>query len=384
MLLHQLPLLLLLLLLPSGLQGQQCQTSRDCDSPYAPHCSKWGWCQWTAGYGNKGPDQKIKGESQESCRSSADCSPRTPVCSQFGFCSAGSRLPGWEGGQRSDGNHRVTQRQRNWAEETETSKREEKQRQSTGFQLDSGGVLPSNTFLLNRPKEWDGVKDEKEQQQSHGENEREFGRKLKDTNRNYQKKADVVDQRTFLLMPTRDSESTVRNFKSDNQRPKERKPFTAFHHQTSPNQFASETLLDITRESPLKNSPPTKKQESRQLLLPVGLGDPTVVPPTERFDRQSPDYHDYYDYSYYMDFEVLKMVANAETEAPTTTSRAAEIQEEKAKTLPPIMGLPVKEHPAQGESQGCLYDCVYDCVSIIQLTAYRDCVDFCGKTCKDK
>ena len=35
-------------------------------------------------------------------------------------------------------------------------------------------------------------------------------------------------------------------------------------------------------------------------------------------------------------------------------------------------------------SQGCLADCVTDCVSIEQLTAYRDCVEFCGKTCNDK
>ena len=127
---------------------------------------------------------------------------------------------------------------------------------------------------------------------------------------------------------------------------------------------------------------PTQKQESRQLLLPVVLEDPTVAPPTQRFDRQSPDYHEYYDYSYYMDFEVLKMGAEVKTEAPAREVTKAE--EERDPTLPPIMGLPVKENPAQGESQGCLYDCVYDCVSIIQLSAYRDCVHFCGTTCKDK
>lgn len=32
-------------------------------------------------------------------------------------------------------------------------------------------------------------------------------------------------------------------------------------------------------------------------------------------------------------------------------------------------------------SEGCLYDCVNDCVSIDKLTAYRDCVDFCGRSC---
>ena len=48
-----------------------------------------------------------------------------------------------------------------------------------------------------------------------------------------------------------------------------------------------------------------------------------------------------------------------------------------------------REHLAVGTASssastgGCLNDCVSDCVAITQLTAYRDCVGFCGKTCKD-
>ena len=40
--------------------------------------------------------------------------------------------------------------------------------------------------------------------------------------------------------------------------------------------------------------------------------------------------------------------------------------------------------PQASVSQGCLADCVTDCVAIQQLTAYRDCVEFCGRTCKNK
>ena len=32
-------------------------------------------------------------------------------------------------------------------------------------------------------------------------------------------------------------------------------------------------------------------------------------------------------------------------------------------------------------SEGCLLDCVNDCVNIKKLTAYRDCVQFCGLRC---
>ena len=29
----------------------------DCSSVEAPHCSKWGWCQWTSEHGSNGPNQ---------------------------------------------------------------------------------------------------------------------------------------------------------------------------------------------------------------------------------------------------------------------------------------------------------------------------------------
>ena len=95
----------------------------------------------------------------------------------------------------------------------------------------------------------------------------------------------------------------------------------------------------------------------------------------EKIDRQSSDYGQAYDYNidysnydYYTDFEVQKTQPEVES-----NGEARRLEE-------PL----ILENPPEGQSQGCLYDCVYDCVSITQLEAYRDCVDFCGKTCTNK
>jgi len=40
-------------------------------------------------------------------------------------------------------------------------------------------------------------------------------------------------------------------------------------------------------------------------------------------------------------------------------------------------------HTEPVTSEGCLIDCVNDCVAIEELTAYRDCVEFCGRACDD-
>ena len=80
--------------------------------------------------------------------------------------------------------------------------------------------------------------------------------------------------------------------------------------------------------------------------------------------------YDYSDYDYYADFEVQKTQPAVEAARP----EGRRLQEEQV----------ILKHPEEGASQGCLYDCVYDCVSITELAAYRDCVNFCGKTCRDK
>ena len=99
-------------------------------------------------------------------------------------------------------------------------------------------------------------------------------------------------------------------------------------------------------------------------------------------DRQSTGHQQYdYDYKqangdyydYYADFEVQKTEPKKSVDKEP---RRLEAQEDGEAGI--------VENPSEGESQGCLYDCVYDCVSISQLEAYRDCVDFCGKTCTNK
>ena len=93
----------------------------------------------------------------------------------------------------------------------------------------------------------------------------------------------------------------------------------------------------------------------------------------DTIDRQASEHfqvYDYSDYDYYADFEVQKTQPAAGAARPEGRG----LEEERV----------ILKHPEEGASQGCLYDCVYDCVSITELAAYRDCVDFCGKTCRDK
>jgi len=49
--------ILLAVLCGTVVSAQQCTTSLDCRSIEAPHCSRWGWCQWTPQFGENGPDQ---------------------------------------------------------------------------------------------------------------------------------------------------------------------------------------------------------------------------------------------------------------------------------------------------------------------------------------
>ena len=150
----------------------------------------------------------------------------------------------------------------------------------------------------------------------------------------------------------------------------------------------------VTRPEPQKLQPAPRnfrvsRPEPQKFQPPPPLPPPpakTTPPPApvfaerrqEPIDRQSSDYghtYDYVDYSnydYYTDFEVQKTQPKVLSDARGEGRRLS--QEE------PL----ILENPPEGQSQGCLYDCVYDCVSITQLEAYRDCVDFCGKTCTDK
>ena len=140
-------------------------------------------------------------------------------------------------------------------------------------------------------------------------------------------------------------------------------------------------------------------------------------------DGKSPDYYENYDYNYYAGFEVLR--SDAKPRAPAKSiqhkihgqfvgssdrrpkgnrhvSRGRERHVSRDKHRPPVTREPETSeysdynYPESSEQDsrdassissastgGCLNDCVSDCVAITQLTAYRDCVGFCGKTCKD-
>ena len=96
---------LLVLLAPGLLLAQQCKQPSDCTSSHAPHCSRWaavsyveripkpnynlsfvqiiwrwGWCQWTADYGDEGPREDLPTSGY--CNSNKDCVPRAPFCSR--------------------------------------------------------------------------------------------------------------------------------------------------------------------------------------------------------------------------------------------------------------------------------------------------------------
>jgi len=307
--------MLAVLLLVPGLVAQQCKGPEDCKSDYAPHCSRWGWCQWTSQYGVSGPPQTDPGDP--GCETDQDCTPRAPYCSRQGYCT---ERPGLK-------------------EDTE------KHKGSRSHQKSSGTSGHQNTRQHNTrhqdPRHQDSRRKDSRHQDSRRKDSRHHGMINLDIRIPNRKHVDqglpeesprsrgVIPSGTFLLkqMDTGfgqrhgnqgegKSQSTGRNLHIDH---------TPIIHLTTP--------------------PPNVEEE-----YPVY-------------------YQDYdYDYDYYRDFEVQKTIVDPE-EYDQEGRSGNESDGEKS------LGV---------ESQGCLYDCVYDCVSIAQLTAYRDCVDFCGKTCKNK
>ena len=106
------------------------------------------------------------------------------------------------------------------------------------------------------------------------------------------------------------------------------------------------------------------------------------------------DYYENYDYNYYTEFEVLRKQDQRadksiqhKIQQQFTGSTSQSRPRDRAQ---PQLVSPSSESRSEGVTLtsvdvtgGCLNDCVNDCVAIKQLTAYRDCVGFCGKTCKD-
>merc|ERR1712106_887853 len=113
----------------------------------------------------------------------------------------------------------------------------------------------------------------------------------------------------------------------------------------------------------------------------------TTVPTPDYIDRSSTDYYDNYDYNYYTEFEVMKkeeptvLKTQARGESQTFNNQRESSSRSRSQQQPRPGA---RQAPQASVSRGCLADCVTDCVAIEQLTAYRDCVEFCGRTCKNK
>lgn len=271
-------------------KARQCRASSDCPA-HSPHCSDWGWCQWTDQYGDQGPRARLETAEAGACSTDKDCSPRFPVCSNLGYCT---------------------------------------------------------------------VKD--------------YFEKSGVTRDNKDSASDRVD--------------LVRSL------------------------GPRETQRDSSHTNTIIRNNQNNRQKQEQ--LPAARRSDTS-------DGKSPDYYENYDYNYYAGFEVLR--SDAKPRAPAKSiqhkihgqfvgssdrrpkgnrhvSRGRHVSRNKQR--PPVTREPETPeysdyyYPESGEEDsrdasssssastgGCLNDCVSDCVAITQLTAYRDCVGFCGKTCKD-
>jgi len=342
---------LLLLPLLSSVAGQQCSTSEDCLTDDAPHCSRWGWCQWTAQYGDAGPSQwESDNAPPGSCRSAQDCTPRAPVCSNQGFCtirpshhqkhsapppskarsqtvsSQGQRVQTIEQPRNNHQTHRTSEAARVPASSFRVSRTHQQFLKSQSNRLDS---IVTNNF------------------------KRSSGRGNPNQNNNHQ-----IKQKTTKIilesLPAVPDQTT----KSSRNLP----------------QFF-EPLIAVPVPGIRRNVRTTTSTT-------------TTSPPPDYVDRISKDYYDYYDqydYNYYTEFEVMKMKEptvskSAEREQPNSSIPQRSSGSRSRGQSQPAPRLA----PQASVSQGCLTDCVTDCVRIQQLTAYRDCVEFCGKTCNDK
>ena len=126
---------------------------------------------------------------------------------------------------------------------------------------------------------------------------------------------------------------------------------------------------------------------------------------SDYYDRKSTDYYENYDYNYYTEFEVLRQdkqfegmdksvqhkihgqFRGTQDQGRTRDHRRGHVSATTTTRTINSDTFISEEYEEDSDSSastgGCLNDCVTDCVAIQQLTAYRDCVGFCGKTCKD-
>jgi len=341
------PLLLLLCLLSSTVSGQQCSTSSDCQTPDAPYCSRWGWCQWTAQYGEEGPIQWDQEDVPPgSCHSAQDCTPRAPVCSNQGFC---------------------TVRQSNEQRPDNPSER-------VGSRTVSSQRVGDRIFNQTRSNDQPYQISEAASSSSH---------------RASRTQEQFLKSQTNHLDSNYEEQIVTSNFK--------RSSVHGNHNHNNNNQIKQKQTKHRLEPNPTRPDQTTKSSRNLPQVFETFNATPVIgirrkilrkttttstIPPPEYYDRISSDYYDNYDYNYYTEFEVMKMDAlpvtkstSKEHSKPTSahTSRGGGQVQSPQQAVPQVSG-----------SQGCLVDCVSDCVAIQQLTAYRDCVAFCGKRCNDK
>jgi len=373
----------LLLSTLSLISGQQCSTSSDCSSPDAPYCSSWGWCQWTAQFGATGPSEADRTvQPPGSCRSAEDCTPRAPVCSNQGYCT-------WQEADNSRGN-KISQTETIQGSKGQTIKRprnNQQPRQTTGTLAGRASriheqFLKSQSSRLDLPEERISITNNFKRSSGRGNSNRRKNNQIK------QKQS----KRILQPLPAVPDQTT----KSSINLPHSFEPHVAV---PSPG---------IQRRVP-----------SRTVLIPHSTTTTTTTsPPPDYIDRASSDYYEYYDYNYYAEFEVMKQVepiveddqinrrpfsshsdrggGSRSNERPRHNNKSHDQQprqhnnnnqeEPRQRQNQQHHNQHHQAHRAQhvSVSQGCLADCVTDCVSIEQLTAYRDCVEFCGRTCNDK
>jgi len=317
-------------------EAKQCQDSSDCP-PQSPHCSDWGWCQWTDQYGTAGPTNI---EEAGSCKQDEDCSPRFPVCSNLGFCTVKDYF-------EKSGIKRVSAKPQ------------------TGEERRKQFPVKNDIQSLNNVR-------------------KSLGR------------SSAIDR------------EQNRNNPSDNQRQKLPfpPPIPPQNQQQHSSNLDSNSFVSKTRSRPVVPGILQDSELSNVADLASTITRGNSAPASDYHDRKSTDYYENYDYNYYTGFEVLRkdkqldgtdksiehkihgQFRNTQDQrtrdqrrqshvSPTTSTNSDTfIYEEYEDNID-------EDSESSPSTGGCLNDCVTDCVAIQQLTAYRDCVGFCGKTCKD-
>lgn len=303
-------------------QARQCETSDDCPD-HSPHCSDWGWCQWTDQYGTAGPSASPP-DQDGACSSDEDCSPRFPVCSNLGYCTV-----------------------KDYFEKSGVPREDDK-----------GGLT------------------------------------RKERPRNGQRS---IGGRGGRRQPNGSHQNNLRNNRNNNNIQKQQQATTA-------------ALPEATATAGQQLPVPGIRQNGQQRDYDDSYDDRKSATSSEAAVAAR-DYYENYDYNYYTQFEVLRNQEDDRGDKSiehkihqqfigSTQSRdSARGRPQNSRGRPQNTRVtsvnPVDNSNEGNESSdqvtltsanvtgGCLNDCVNDCVSIAQLTAYRDCVGFCGKTCKD-